>query len=166
MAIFVSSPEQKAQGELFWLVFVRRSSVHQLSFSLNNISSWTTCPNLKWLHMKVYNNGLYQNCINSSAATNARAARVPDKKYFKWHLLNHWSKSKLFHRIVPLAWYALPKLHKGFLSEIRSNLKWHIFLNQRSNFKIILQNCSSWCLLPKLHKWFNSAKQKGRQSSK
>ena len=38
---------------------------------------------LKVLHMKVSNNALYQNCINSSAPTKTRAGRAPDKKYFK-----------------------------------------------------------------------------------
>ena len=40
----LSSPEPKAQGELLWLV-VSLSVVPPLTFSLNDISSWTTGPN-------------------------------------------------------------------------------------------------------------------------
>ena len=107
--------------------------------------------------MKVSNNDLYQNCINRSAPTNTRAARDPDKKYFKWHiLLNHWCKIKIISQNFSSAWYPLPKLHKRFHStvkgpperQIRNNFKWHLFLNQQSKFKIISQNCSSWCLVP------------------
>ena len=37
-------------------------------------------------------NALFQSCINGSSPLNRRAARAPDKKSFKQHLLNHWPK--------------------------------------------------------------------------
>ena len=35
--------------------------------------------------MNVPHDALFQNCINGSAPPNRRAARAPDKKYFKRH---------------------------------------------------------------------------------
>ena len=35
------------------------------------------------------------NCTNGSAQLNKRAARAPDNKSLKGHLLNHWSKFKI-----------------------------------------------------------------------
>ena len=65
--------------------------------------------------MKVPHNALYQNCINGSAPQNTRVARTPDKKSFKWHLLNHRSKFKIISRNCS-SWCLLPKLHKWFCS--------------------------------------------------
>ena len=57
---------------------------------------------LKKFHMNVTHYALNQNCINGSTPLNTRAAKALDKKSFKRHLLNHWSKFKIkIHRIVP-----------------------------------------------------------------
>ena len=46
---------------------------------------------------------------------NRRTARATDKKSFKWHLMNHWPKFKLFSQYC-FSWCTLPKFHKWFLS--------------------------------------------------
>ena len=51
--------------------------------------------------MNVPHDTLCQNCANGLAPSNNRAARAPDKKYFKRHLLNHLPKFKIIYRIVP-----------------------------------------------------------------
>ena len=107
---------------LLWLVFsvvCRPSCIvcRALTYSLNDISSWTTVPNLKLFHMNVPYYALCQNCILIGfTPLNTRAARAPGKKAFKWHLrLNHRSKLRINWRDCSSG-YLLPKLHKWFAS--------------------------------------------------
>ena len=63
--------------------------------------------------MNVSHDALFQNCVNGSSPLKLRAARAPDMKSFKRHLLNHWSKFQITsHECFP--WYPLLKLHKKF----------------------------------------------------
>ena len=116
---------------------------------------------------------LFQNCINGSAPPNRRAARATDKKSFKRHLLlNHWPKFKMHRIVLHNILYQNCTNGNTLLNKRAARapdkkyLKRHFLLNNWSKFKIISQNCSSRCLLPKLHKWFQSAEQRGCQSSR
>ena len=40
------------------------------------------------------------------------------------------------------------------------SLKWHLFLNHFSKYKILSHECSPYCPLPKLHKWIRSANKR------
>ena len=53
--------------------------------------------------MNVSHVAFYQNCINGSAPPNKRASRALDKKYFKQHLLNHWSNFSDASELEPAA---------------------------------------------------------------
>ena len=64
--------------------------------------------------MNISHDGLFQNCINGSAAPNRRTARAPDKKSFKQHLLlNHIPKFKIISQNYS-SWCTLPKFLKWF----------------------------------------------------
>ena len=69
--------------------------------------------------MNVSNDALFQNCINGSAAPNRRTDRAPDKKSFKWHLLNRWPKFKIISQNCA-SWCTLPKFHKRFHCTVQS----------------------------------------------
>ena len=89
----------------------------------------------------------------------------PQRKIFKRHLLNHWSKFKIIsHKFPHNALYqnytrgSTPPSKTAIRTKNRNIFNWH--LNYMSKFKLISQNYSSKCLLPKLHNWFRKGEKR------
>ena len=129
------------------------------------------------------------NCLNGFALLNKMAARAKNRKNLKttsspWPLTQFqnnftgmflgWPSTK-FVQTIPLGWTRWPpelKIEKplNVFSFVINLLKRHL-LNQRTDFEIILQECSLGDPLPKLPKWFSplnkmAARGKNRKTLK
>ena len=125
----------------------------------NDISSWTTRPNLKLFRIIVPHDAIYQNCTNGSAPPNEGAARALDRKCLLTtfppeplvQIQNNFTGLCFIMPLTKIALMVLLHWTKGLPElQIRNIFKRHFLLNHWYKFKIISLNCSSRCLLPKI----------------